>query len=536
MANAEKLKFYESMKEAAIQQQIKYGIPASVTLAQMYIESRGSGGGLNAPAAQCNNYFGIHDDDGSWRRQGGRTQQFNDAGRMHHFRAYDTVEQGIEDHSRFFFQNKRYSACYSLSSDDHSGWAKGICDAGYAAIPKEDPDRYAKAIEREIRDYGLDRYDQEAIARAASENRTIGYMRSQAGSRVTPSSQSTLSIPEESQQAVAMAYCFPITGDMTVTSLFGPRKAPCPGASTYHGGIDISVPRGTPVLATERGTVVAIKNDLTEHDSAAIRQQKPNKGGNYVIVEYPRSDGSSYYVSYCHLTENGVKVKKGDTVNAGDILGYSGSTGNGTGPHLHMTVKKGPTGSENNNDRTKVDPLTYLAEISVRGNLQGTVLKKGTNEDLLASLKGSVDTTPTPYDTELAQRQNTNLTPEQLHNAEEGALLADATGSNDPKNMLAYLLGMNGDQASQGGDLFTSLISGLFMAAIGIAMSLDHGGNDQAQAVDDTRRVAPSDTEDYTVVKRHRDGIDPTRARELATMNFEAGYPEEHQGTGQRLA
>ncbi len=527
MANPDKLKFYESMKDAAIEQQIKYGIPASVTLAQMYIESRASGGGPNAPAAQCNNYFGIHDDNGYWRKHGGRTQQFNDAGRMHHFRAYDTVEQGIEDHSRFFFQNKIYSACYSLSSDDHSGWALGICRAGYAAKPKEDPDRYAKAIEREIRDYGLDRYDQEAIAKAVRENRTIGYMRSQAGSHVMPSGQSTLSVPEESQQTVAMAYCFPITGDMTVTSLFGPRKAPCPGASTYHGGIDISVPRGTPVLATERGTVVAIKNDLTEHDSAAIRQQKPNKGGNYVIVEYPRSDGSSYYVSYCHLTENGVKVKKGDTVNAGDILGYSGSTGNGTGPHLHMTVKKGPTGSENDNDRTKVDPLTYLAEISVRGDLQGTAVKKGTHADLLADLKGSVDTTPTPADTWLADQQKPNLTDEQRHNAEEGALLANATGSNDSKNMLAYLLGMNGDQASQGADLFSSLISALFMAAIGMAKILNDE-DDNSQTVDDTRRIVPSDTEDHTLVKRHREGIDPVRARELATMNFEAESPEEN--------
>lgn len=510
MANPDKLKFYESMKDAAIEQQIKYGIPASVTLAQMYIESRASGGGLNAPAAQCNNYFGIHDDDGYWRRQGGRTQQFNDAGRMHHFRAYDTVEQGIEDHSRFFFQNKRYSACYSLSSVDHTGWAYGICDANYAARPKEDPDRYAKAIEREINDYDLDRYDQEAIAKATRESRTIGYMRSQAGCRVMPSSQSTLSVPEESQQAVAMAYCFPVAGDNLVMSDgFGIK--PTSYRNHAHNGIDLRA-KYQDVFATEnQGKVVSTGSN--------------NLSGNFVAVEYERSDGSKWRVSYCHLDK--ISVSEGDIVNAGTKLGVSGNTGNSTGPHLHLTVKHLNSGQPAGEAKA-VDPLTYLAEIAVRGNLEGTVLKKGTNADLLADLKGSVDTTPTPADTWLAEQQKPNLTDEQRHNAEEGALLADATGSNDPKNMLAYLLGMNGDQTSQGGDLFSSLISALFMAAIGMAMTLDDGG-DNSQTVDDTRRIVPSDTEDHSLVKRHREGIDGNHARELASMNFEAESPEENQ-------
>lgn len=510
MANPDKLKFYESMKDAAIEQQIKYGIPASVTLAQMYIESRGKGGGLNAPAAQANNYFGIHDDNGYWRKHGGRTQQFNDAGRMHHFRAYDTVEQGIEDHSRFFFQNKIYSACYSLSSVDHTGWAYGICSAGYAAIPKEDPDRYAKAIEREINDYGLDRYDQEAIAKAERENRTIGYMRSQAGSRVMPSSQSTLSVPEESQQAVAMAYCFPVAGDNLVMSDgFGIK--PTSYRNHAHNGIDLRA-KYQDVFATEnQGKVVSIG-------------YQPESGGKFVAVEYERADGSKWRVSYCHLDK--ISVSKGDIVNAGTKLGVSGNTGNTTGPHLHLTVKHLNPGQPAGEAKA-VDPLSYLAEIAVRGNLQGTVLKKGTNVDLLADLKGSVDTTPTPADTWLAEQQKPNLTDEQRHNAEEGALLANATGSNDPKNMLAYLLGMNGDQASQGGDLISNLISALLKGAVFMSQILDDG-RINSQTVDDGRRVVPSDTEDHTLVKRHREGIDGNHARELASMNFEAESPEEN--------
>ena len=179
--NEEKLRFYESLKNAAIEQQIKYGIPASVTLAQAWIEH-------GEYSKFTNNYFGIHDDNGYWRKHGGQTMLLNDHGKMAHFRVYNSPEQGIEDHSRFFFQNQRYKACYSLSSTDHAGWANGICDAGYAEKPANDPGRYARIIEREINDYGLDKIDQEAVALAQRRGQTIGYLRSQAGTSILPSS------------------------------------------------------------------------------------------------------------------------------------------------------------------------------------------------------------------------------------------------------------------------------------------------------------------------------------------------------------
>jgi murein DD-endopeptidase MepM/ murein hydrolase activator NlpD len=497
--NEEKLRFYESLKNAAIEQQIKYGIPASVTLAQAWIEH-------GEYSKFTNNYFGIHDDNGYWRKHGGQTTLLNDHGKMAHFRVYNSPEQGIEDHSRFFFQNQRYKACYSLSSTDHAGWANGICDAGYAEKPANDPGRYARIIEREINDYGLDKIDQEAVALAQRRGQTIGYLRSQAGTSILPSSPGPAS-----SYPIVPAYCFPIAADNLVMSDgFGIK------ATAYrdhpHNGIDLRA-RYQDVFATEnQGKVVSIG-------------YQPDRGGKFVAVEYERADGSKWRVSYCHLDK--ISVSNGDIVNAGTKLGVSGNTGNSTGPHLHLTVKHLQPG-QSAEDVKAVDPLTYLAEIAVRGNLQGTVLKKGTNVDLLANLKGSVDTTPTPGDRWLAEHQQNNLSPEQLHNAEEGALLADATGSNDPKNMLAYLLGMNGDQASQGGDLFSSLISSLFTAAIGMAMQLDRAGNDVSQTIDDGRRVVPADTEDHTVVKRQRDGIDPVRARELATMNFEAESPQEN--------
>ena len=88
----EKQQFYERLAPAAMEQQIKYGIPASVTLAQAWIEHGNY-------SKDTNNYFGIHDDNHYWRNHGGKTVKLNDNGKMSHFRIYKTLDEGIEDHS-----------------------------------------------------------------------------------------------------------------------------------------------------------------------------------------------------------------------------------------------------------------------------------------------------------------------------------------------------------------------------------------------------------------------------------------------------
>ena len=158
----EKQKFYEQLKNAAIEQQIKYGVPASVTLAQAWIEH-------GTYSKTTNNYFGIHDDNGYWRKHGGKTVVLNDHGKMAHFRVYNSMEQGIEDHSRFFLVNQRYGKCLAISSTDADygkKWAQGICNAGYAERPANDPNRYARIICAEIDEYKLDQIDRPLLPSA----------------------------------------------------------------------------------------------------------------------------------------------------------------------------------------------------------------------------------------------------------------------------------------------------------------------------------------------------------------------------------
>ena len=170
-----------------------------------------------------------------------------------------------------------------------------------------------------------------------------------------------------------------------------------------------------------------------------------------------------------------------------------------------------------------VDPLDYLANIAQRGNLVGTVVKKGTTDDLLAARKV----------------EHPVLSPSQQQNALAGAQLTQRAGSNDPNTLLAFLMGQNNDeQQNYGrGDIITSLISGLFTSAIGMAIMLDQSDKGNSEALAEV--PAPEVTEQQrvnTLIQRKRDSVDPDQARATAMMNFDAEYPEQQQGNGQRLA
>lgn len=118
-----------------------------------------------------------------------------------------------------------------------------------------------------------------------------------------------------------------------ITSYFGYREQPVAGASTNHRAIDIGVPTGTPVYSAADGVVV-IKG------SSSVR-------GIYVMVKH----ADNLYTFYQHLSS--VIVSQGQSVSRGQQIAKSGSTGIGSGPHLHFEVRTSPYyGSE-------VNPLNY---------------------------------------------------------------------------------------------------------------------------------------------------------------------------------
>jgi len=147
----------------------------------------------------------------------------------------------------------------------------------------------------------------------------------------------------------------PING-ARLSSSFGLRKHPILGYNKLHQGTDFAAVTGTPIMASGSGVV--------------LRAQKYKGYGNFVSIRH----NTTYVTAYGHMSKYGRGIKKGVRVKQGQIIGYVGSTGMSTGPHLHYEVIKNgkrinsqrlklPTGKTLNNearnkfevDRIKID-------------------------------------------------------------------------------------------------------------------------------------------------------------------------------------
>ena len=140
-------KYIKNHKELAIEQMIKYKIPASITLAQGIIETNS---GKSRLAVKANNHFGIKCHE--WK---GKKIYHDDDRRNECFRKYKSAEQSYIDHSEFLTNRPRYAGLFELDIDDYKGWAKGLKKAGYATDPK-----YPAKLIKTIEDYALYKYDQ----------------------------------------------------------------------------------------------------------------------------------------------------------------------------------------------------------------------------------------------------------------------------------------------------------------------------------------------------------------------------------------
>jgi LysM repeat protein len=138
--------YIRQYKDLAVEQMMRYGIPASITLAQGLFES---GAGQSALAVSSNNHFGIKCH--GWT---GRKVYHDDDASGECFRAYDNPRQSYEDHSKFLANNVRYASLFRLSRTDYRGWARGLRVCGYATNPA-----YADRLIGIIELYGLNQYD-----------------------------------------------------------------------------------------------------------------------------------------------------------------------------------------------------------------------------------------------------------------------------------------------------------------------------------------------------------------------------------------
>ena len=262
--------YAEQYAEYAMEQMRRYGIPASVTLAQGILESSN---GESTLAKKENNHFGIKATQG-WLDGGGKYGVYTDDAPDEKFCSYDSVADSYEHHSRFLAENQRYAGCFELNADDYKGWAQGLERAGYAT-----GGNYAASLVGIIERNGLDKYDRMVMEEMRAQGRAPGEDRDShlAGGRNN--------------------YAFPLERSefLLVTVPFGEQRS-----------ITLQADHEA-VLATENnGKVVAV--DV----------------GESLTVEYVRADGTTFQVSYQGLTSTNAQV--GDTVNAGQQVGVSGDS------------------------------------------------------------------------------------------------------------------------------------------------------------------------------------------------------------------
>jgi murein DD-endopeptidase MepM/ murein hydrolase activator NlpD len=140
------------------------------------------------------------------------------------------------------------------------------------------------------------------------------------------------------------AYVLPYSVGATFTMFQGN----CPANPAWgHNGMfayDFDLPMGTPVRASREGTVTWTNEQFADNDHIPGHE-------NLVVIQH--ADGT--VIRYAHLMQNGVEVTQGATVRPGDLLGFSGNSGNSSGPHLHIDLLSNGT----NFSKSNTLPLTF---------------------------------------------------------------------------------------------------------------------------------------------------------------------------------
>ncbi len=172
----------------------------------------------------------------------------------------------------------------------------------------------------------------EAAAAAAAQAAAQQAAQQQQNASSTDAQQQTQPV---TQPVVATygggGFVWPMPSSHSISCGFGPRVAPTAGASTYHKGIDIGCASGSPIVAAADG-IVSYAGYF-------------GGGGNTIIIDH----GNGLSTLYMH--QSGFAVGVGANVTAGTVIGYAGSTGVSTGPHLHFAVRV---------NGSYVDPMGYL--------------------------------------------------------------------------------------------------------------------------------------------------------------------------------
>jgi murein DD-endopeptidase MepM/ murein hydrolase activator NlpD len=151
-----------------------------------------------------------------------------------------------------------------------------------------------------------------------------------------------MAVPAASEAApVGGIVRWPFAGATRISDGYGPRAAPCGGCSTFHDGLDMNPGVGAPIGSIADGVV----SSVTASDTGGL--------GVHVQIDH-LVDGRKLTSTYGHMLAGSAAVSVGQSVIAGQLIGKVGSTGQSTGPHLHLELHLDGV--------TAIDPYGWLTE------------------------------------------------------------------------------------------------------------------------------------------------------------------------------
>lgn len=140
-----------------------------------------------------------------------------------------------------------------------------------------------------------------------------------------------------------------------VTSPFGWRKDPLGRApKKHHNGVDFGAALGTPIESVSDGKVIIAGPSKAKKKDGSVG------GFGYFVRILFKFNGEFYTATYAHLVEGSLQVKAGQKVKAGQVIGKTGSSGDSTGPHLHLEIQKGKTYVWTGDGTRYLDPIAFL--------------------------------------------------------------------------------------------------------------------------------------------------------------------------------
>ena len=189
-------------------------------------------------------------------------------------------------------------------------------------------------IDDQISEYYSQKAQREAAARAAAEKAAAANVGQTNGGDSYSDNENVSDTPDNSETYIVPSsgsgYCWPVPGFTALSSTFGEDRG-----SYGHGAIDISSGgiMGATVVAADSGTVVVAENSCSHNWAKSGSCGCGGGYGNYVWIDH----GNGKCTIYGHLTK--AVVSTGESVAKGQVIGYVGSTGWSSGPHLHFECR-----------------------------------------------------------------------------------------------------------------------------------------------------------------------------------------------------